>query len=215
MLLQLHSKLYHQSHSFDLCVYTLALCTFWGMMRLGEPIPKDIQSFDGSKHPSISNVSFGFDRSNVEFATITLPWTKTTQRQGAQVILSHQRSKLDPVVFLKQLLAVHKTPTHLPLFSFINDKGSFTTLTKRDALARMNTVWGLSSPAKFTAHSFRIGGTTELLASGIDPIMVKKAGRWTSDSFELYWWNHAEYVTMHVQNAHLRRTLPSSSRTQV
>jgi hypothetical protein len=50
-----------------------------------------------------------------------------------------------------------------------------------------NDVWSKHGFARYTGHSFRIGGTIMLLRSGISPEVVKKMGRWKSDAFQLYW----------------------------
>ena len=41
-------------------------------------------------------------------------------------------------------------------------------------------------PARFGAHSLRIGGATAALAAGVPPTLIRVAGRWASDVFEIY-----------------------------
>jgi hypothetical protein len=41
-------------------------------------------------------------------------------------------------------------------------------------------------PAKFGAHSLRIGGATAALAAGIQPTLIRVLGRWSSDIYEIY-----------------------------
>ena len=41
-------------------------------------------------------------------------------------------------------------------------------------------------PARFGAHSLRIGGATAALAAGMHPSVIRIAGRWSSDVWELY-----------------------------
>jgi hypothetical protein len=41
-------------------------------------------------------------------------------------------------------------------------------------------------PARFGAHSLRIGGTTAALAAGLSPAAIRAAGRWASDVYMLY-----------------------------
>ncbi|KZV82866.1 hypothetical protein EXIGLDRAFT_598966, partial [Exidia glandulosa HHB12029] len=60
-------------------------------------------------------------------------------------------------------------------------------LTKAAFLGRLNEIWRAAGMQRITGHSFRIGGTTALLRAGVDPEVVKMAGRWRSDSFLRYW----------------------------
>ena len=41
-------------------------------------------------------------------------------------------------------------------------------------------------PARFGAHSLRIGGATAALAAGVSPAQIRLLGRWSSDVAELY-----------------------------
>ena len=40
--------------------------------------------------------------------------------------------------------------------------------------------------ARFGAHSLRIGGATAALAAGVHPSLIRIAGRWSSDVWEIY-----------------------------
>ena len=40
-------------------------------------------------------------------------------------------------------------------------------------------------PARFGAHSLRIGGATAALAAGLSPAAIRAAGRWASDVYML------------------------------
>ena|SRR5258708_7802593 len=64
----------------------------------------------------------------------------------------------------------------LPLFAYKTPHGPHA-LTKQQLLSYPHT----------TGHSFQIGGTTELLLSGVTPDIIKNMGRWSSDSFLCYW----------------------------
>jgi hypothetical protein len=41
-------------------------------------------------------------------------------------------------------------------------------------------------PARFGAHSLRIGGATAAAAAGVPPSVIRVMGRWNSDIFEIY-----------------------------
>jgi hypothetical protein len=47
-------------------------------------------------------------------------------------------------------------------------------------------------PARFGSHSFRIGGATALLHAGVQVEVIKRWGRWVSDSFQRYLWDANE-----------------------
>ena len=41
-------------------------------------------------------------------------------------------------------------------------------------------------PARYGAHSLRIGGATAAMAAGVDPAIIKVLGRWSSDVYMIY-----------------------------
>ena len=41
-------------------------------------------------------------------------------------------------------------------------------------------------PARYGAHSLRIGGATAALAAGVPPALIRLMGRWSSDVYEIY-----------------------------
>jgi hypothetical protein len=41
-------------------------------------------------------------------------------------------------------------------------------------------------PARVGAHSLRIGGASAALAAGVPPAVIRLAGRWNSDLWEIY-----------------------------
>jgi len=52
-------------------------------------------------------------------------------------------------------------------------------------LKEVAVVLGLN-PANYSSHSIRIGGTTSLLNSGANPLVIKLLGRWLSDCYQSY-----------------------------
>jgi hypothetical protein len=47
---------------FDACVWAMACCAFWGMMRFGEPSVKSRSDFDGSRHLKREDCHEGLDQ---------------------------------------------------------------------------------------------------------------------------------------------------------
>ena len=71
-----------------------------------------------------------------------------------------------------------------PLFCW-TDGRSFTVSEVRQAVRAVMQAAGYD-PAKFGAHSLRIGAATAALAAGVSPQLIRLMGRWSSDVYELY-----------------------------
>ncbi|KAF8306976.1 hypothetical protein DL93DRAFT_2065117, partial [Clavulina sp. PMI_390] len=92
------------------------------------------------------------------------------------------------------------------LFAFASDEAvGFSSLTRNSLLARCNEVWSACGLGKCSGHSFRIGGTTELLKLGVSHDAVKVQGRWSSDAWLLYIRHHPEILEMEYNKAKLSR----------
>jgi hypothetical protein len=96
-------------------------------------------------------------------------------------------------------LSLNKIPPELPLFSFHSPQG-IRCLTKRKLLARCNEIWSAAGIPTASGHSFRIGGTTELLLAGVSPSVVQSLGRWSSDAFLRYWRSLELIAPLHIEN---------------
>ena len=55
----------------------------------------------------------------------------------------------------------------------------------REQVKRLMQAIGLD-PARFGAHSLRIGGASAALAAGVPPTLIRLLGRWSSDVYEIY-----------------------------
>lgn len=119
---------------------------------------------------------------------VFLPYTKIARNKGETIFLSEQYGPSNPISALQKQLQLRSGSPDTLLFSY-DVRGLQQTLTKPEFMARCNTIWLAHGLPRSTGHSFRIGGTTHLLLCGIDPSIIKKAGRWTSDSFLRYWRN--------------------------
>ncbi|KAG2748063.1 hypothetical protein P692DRAFT_201663971, partial [Suillus brevipes Sb2] len=105
----------------------------------------------------------------------------------------------DPIRALELHLSLNTFDDHLPLFCYISPSG-IRCLTRRRFMSRCNSVWSASGIPNTTGHSFRIGGTTEMLLSGVPPDVVKALGRWSSDAFLRYWRKLELLGPRHVEN---------------
>ena len=73
---------------------------------------------------------------------------------------------------------------HTPLFRHANGEA----FRREDVAAMVKRIMasiGLD-PARFGAHSLRIGGATAALAAGVQPTLIRVLGRWSSDIYEIY-----------------------------
>jgi hypothetical protein len=63
------------------------------------------------------------------------------------------------------------------------------TFDKNLLTSMCNEVWHKDNTQRITGDSSRIGGTTAYLMAGVDSDIVKKMGRWSSNTFLRYWRN--------------------------
>jgi hypothetical protein len=169
----------------DIAVMAIAACAFFGMLRLGEPLPTSLTGEMATFHPRWSNVSFDWKKKVV---SVFLPWTKTKQRIGETVHIASQ-SVVDPFELLERHWEVsgNRLGVESFLYQFRTRLGQVMALDKTEFMKRCNEIWAAHGYQRFTGHSFRIGGTTAFLANGIDPKVVQSLGRWSSDAFMKYW----------------------------
>ena len=199
MLVQLVENLDLNS-PLDAAIAACAVVAFWGQCRLGELLPISSSSGLTSLLPTRSD----FKRSirNPLSCILFLPRTKT-HRHGQEVILVDQRDPVNPITLLKNHIRINNIQGTVPLFSFTS-QDILIPLTKSLFLRRCNQIWSALGYPRTTGHSFRIGGTTELLAAGVSPDVVRTTGRWSSASFLRYWRSLDSIAPHHIRNLHSR-----------
>ena len=179
----------------DAAVAACATTSFWGQCRLGELLTTSKHDTTTSQRPTRSHLTRGHKSTTF---TLRLPQTKTHKR-GESVIIVAQNCTSNPLPLLQHHLSINNLSQDLPLFAYTSPSGPIT-LTKAIFLERCNNIWSAFGYPRTTGHSFRIGGTTELLLSGVPPDVVKKMGRWASDSFLRYWRNLEDIAPIHIGN---------------
>ncbi|KIM20964.1 hypothetical protein M408DRAFT_29947 [Serendipita vermifera MAFF 305830] len=168
----------------EICALAIALTAWTGQCRLGELLPESQDIVDNARLPTRGG--WIHEATSPRASQLTLPWTKTTLWQGAKVFLLDQRDPLNAsLAILKHLRASPIAPKRL-ICEFRNGRHT-EILDKQEFMELCNQVWTNNGLPRVTGHSFRIGGTTALLCSGVSPEIVKKMGRWSSDAFLLYW----------------------------
>ncbi len=178
------------------CALSAGSTSFWCQNRLGELFATSMAEFDPKLIPCRSALTPlpGGDSSKL----LHLPSTKTERLLGEDVRILRQVGPSCPVRALENHLSVNAGPSHLPLLSYRTPTG-WSCLTKRRFLVICNEVWKEAGIPNTTGHSFRIGGTTELLIRGVAPAIVQVMGRWSSDSFLKYWRNLDEIIPAHAE----------------
>ncbi|KAJ7174969.1 DNA breaking-rejoining enzyme [Mycena crocata] len=180
----------------DVAVFAAACVAFWGQCRLGEILPTSSYPSATQNLPTRRHISRS---SRKKRSTILrLPRTKT-KVNGEDVVLVSQTSPINPRVALDMHLTVNKCNTQATLFAYTSTNGVATVLTKAKFLQRCNEIWQRAGYPRTTGHSFRIGGTTELLLAGISPDIVKAMGRWSSDAFHRYWRSLEDLAPLHAE----------------
>ncbi|KAF5383676.1 hypothetical protein D9615_003673 [Tricholomella constricta] len=182
-LLTLYHHLNLATHC-DAAVWAAALVAFWGCHRLGELLPTS-STFSPALHVSrSSNIKTSYVNGS-KVVTFHLPLTKTSS-SGDQCILTATNNIFCPVSALLHHLRLNNITSHTHLFAFSTDS-SFSILTKSLFLNMTSKIFAAHSLDPVFGHSYRIGGTVELLAAGVPPEVVMKLGGWTSLCFLHYW----------------------------
>lgn len=184
----------------DRCIAAAALVAFWGQCRLGEIFGASATQAmtDRKASPRCADLHHP-TRTHTASRILHLPRTKVQPVRGEDIVLPRRESLLDPLNALESHIAMNRLPAHVPLFAF--RQGSFIApLTRTAFLARCNQIWNAHGFPSLSGHSFRIGGTTELLVSGISTDVVKAMGRWSSDAFLRYWRSLEDIVPQHINS---------------
>ncbi|KIY51944.1 hypothetical protein FISHEDRAFT_36343, partial [Fistulina hepatica ATCC 64428] len=195
----------------DAAIWACACCLFWGCRHSGELTVPSSNNFNPLHDATISSAAVSFTRtdSGINVVYFEIPWTKTTKEKGARLRLTARDDNLCPRRALEHhLLQVNSgLPPHAPLFAFKanSDARGFTPLTKTAFLDRCNTIWSTAGHTALNGHSFRIGGTVELLLMGLDPRTVALTGGWSSLAFLLYWHRLDEIIPFHTHAAYKHR----------
>jgi integrase len=179
------------------CALAIALAAFIGQMRLGELLPASLEKLDRKNLPS--RAQWSPQSESRGSSTISLPWTKTTGKAGALVTLPLQAAPLDPTRAICHHLVASDLDDSALLCEY-REKGKVEMMDKVQFMAMCNQIWCSHGFQRITGHSFRIGGTTSLLLSGVDVEIVKRMGRWSSDAFKLYWRKVEVLFTKHASD---------------
>ncbi len=176
------------SNSFDVAVWAVALCAFWGCCRLGELTIPSHNTFNEQLHVAKSvQISFHRHFGGAESAQFHIPWAKMEWQEGADLIFTSQENLCPVEALHAHLKANVDVPTDTPLFAFKTADSSWALMTKEWFLKRCRDIWKPLNLDFIHSHSFRPGGATELLLAGVPPETVAKQGHWKLLAFLIYW----------------------------
>ena len=173
---------------FDAAVWAASLTAFFGLARLGEVTVRTSGIYNSATHPSRSDFATAIAADGLHFATLRLPWAKTMdvfKREDQWLILAPQAEEFDPLSAVANHLEINNLPPTAHAFAWTDNSGVARPLTRSAMLNRLHRAWH-QNPTRLFGHSFRIGGSSFLLARGQTPETVKLVGRWKSLAFHTY-----------------------------
>ncbi|KIY73464.1 DNA breaking-rejoining enzyme [Cylindrobasidium torrendii FP15055 ss-10] len=169
-------------------IWAAALCAFWGCRRLGELLISSAKAFDPAHDISRTSPITYSTVDGVVVIKIFIPWTKTTGVRGGWIILTATGSDLCPVAAFDNHLKINTLPSsHSPLFAYRDSNNTSKALTKPSFLSQTSAIYKASDLSHVHGHSYRIGGSSHLLFTGVSPEVVMKIGGWSSLCFLIYW----------------------------
>ena len=172
------------SDPFDMCCLAVACCTMWAQLCLSEILSQWETSFTPSKVVCRHHLAPPFNANGSQICH--LPFAKVAKSKGEDVCICCQSDTSDPIAALENHLRVNNPPANIPLFSYLSLWG-WRCLSKKKLLTCCNSIWLLVGIPFSSGHSFCIGGTTELLLSGVPLNVVKSLGQYNGQCLSL--WN--------------------------
>ena len=147
------------------------------------------EEFESSQHLTPEDVTLAISGGYTNLSVLMRKRKDLRVLRGKQsrVVLAGGGTVLDPVGDMIEWLRRRRAlglAEDGPLFCWTDGK-SFTVNEVRCAVRACMQAAG-RDPARFGAHSLRIGAATAALAAGVSPQLIRLMGRWSSDVYELY-----------------------------
>lgn len=174
------------------------LSTAWHTLARGGELAPQAAEWDPAKHPSRADLKFGKTSGGRRYAILKLRPLKKKGEVSAikvpQFITEFDGGGSDTYAALRRLAKFDPVPRELraetPLFRRSQSAGPARHITVAQmrglVKARMAEIGFLNS-AEWGAHSCRIGGATDLVATGkASPLLLQAKGRWGSDVGRIY-----------------------------
>jgi len=167
---------------------------FCGLLRAAEMSLQPNETWHPELHLSRADVKFYNNENGELYAVLMMRPCKNgkyLRGKSVPIVLSGGGTMIDPVSALWDLYAGDPVPEAVehvtPLFR-VRSRGATGSITVDQVRIEVKTLMsnlGLD-PARFGAHSLRIGGATAAAAAGVPPSVIRVMGRWNSDIFEIY-----------------------------
>jgi hypothetical protein len=164
-------------HARDWCACLIA---FFGLLRISEYMDAGLR---------VRHV-----RPEADSLEITVLFSKTS-RSPTQVSLSARSDQLCPLRaflhyrdFLARLQIATSPNSALFMFRFDSQRHSPMTGQQFIQLVRCHLVAAFPDRdvSAYAGHSFRRGGASALILAGVHADLIKSHGRWSSDTYQLY-----------------------------
>lgn len=184
LLRRIHGALDHDSTT-DTAIWAASLVAFFGLLRRSNLVPNTATSFDGSRQFQRNDFTFFPNR-----ISINIKWSKTVQ--------FGQYTRILPLFTLpnNMLCPVKAITNHFQLTrdmlptqpAFICHTCPVTPLTSSLLVNRLRKILrDLGLPDKeFATHSFRRGGASFMLQSGVSSEDIRIIGDWKSNAYTDY-----------------------------
>lgn len=192
---------------FEACVWAMAACAFWGMMRFGEVSVKSRPLFSPTRHLTRADAFFGHDLDGRPYARLSLPSAKTARPGERQLVFLTEQGTICPLAALHNLAAVVPARASDPLFSWRDTNGEIRPAVTTAVMKTINSIFGRNGFGTSFGHSFRIGGASFFLGQKVDPEVVRLAGRWRSLAYEAYVRAFEQISSQHMANLSQRYDL--------
>jgi hypothetical protein len=183
---------------FDACVWAIAACAFWGMLRMGEATVKSRGDFKPSKCLTRRNVTGGVDLDKHPYLRLDLPSAKTARPGEQQSVWLVPQGDLCAISALRNLAEVVPARADDPLFSWRDSRGAVRPMAKPRFMEQVNDILTSRGTQRIYGHSFRIGGASFYMANKVNPEVVRIAGRWRSLAYEVYIRSFEQVVSRHL-----------------
>ncbi|KAI0766171.1 hypothetical protein BD413DRAFT_697424 [Trametes elegans] len=185
---------------FEACIWAIATCAFWGLLRFGEATVPSRGAFNGTRHLKRSDALFGRDLDGKEYARLDLPSAKTARPGEIQHVFLVKQGSLCPLEALQNLAARNPAGAEAPLFSWRDNKGEQRPMVRDTALKFINSKFLALGFGTTFGHSFRIGGASFYLSQKVDPEVVRIMGRWRSLAYQVYIRAFEQVASRHTAN---------------
>ena len=178
-------ELLNFSDNRDICFWAACLVAFFGFLRKSSLLMKSAKS-----DPKSGICRFDVTDLSQHSFSLRIRNSKTIQFGQRVLTLPYAACKISELCPVRAVVN-HLTSSRLncdsPLFAYTCGKKvkAITYCTFTSMLKAKLSLAGYN-PKLISAHSFRRGGTSFAIASGMDPVVVKARGDWSSNAFERY-----------------------------